>query len=130
MNDHTLRRLAIVDDDGSVRRALKRLLTASGFDVVTHDSGSDFLESPMLHEVGCVLLDVHMPGMSGIEVLAAVRDAATKVPVVLMSGRYEPDFAERALEAGASAVLRKPFAEDDLLAAISLATGMQPAFRF
>lgn len=130
MNDDNSRRLAIVDDDGSVRRALKRLLTASGFEIVTHDSGPEFLESRMLHEVECILLDVHMPRMSGIDVLAAVRDAATKVPVVLMSGRYESDFAERALEAGASAVLRKPFSEEDLLTGIALATGVQPAVGF
>jgi FixJ family two-component response regulator len=113
--------IAIVDDDPSVRRALARLLRSHGFDTSTHASGADFLASPALHDVECLLLDVHMPGMSGTEVLEAVREAASKLPVVLMTGRYEVDFAQRALDAGASAFLRKPFEEQELLDAIARA---------
>jgi len=115
--------VAIVDDDRSVRRALRRLLLAVGVESVVHDSGTEFLASPMLHDVECLLLDVHMPGMSGMDVLAEVQVAATKLPVILMTGRYEVDFAERALSAGASAFLRKPFEENDLFAALAEATG-------
>ena len=114
--------IAIVDDDASVRKALARLLRAHGFDTVTHDSGREFLDSSTLHDVECLLLDVHMPRMSGIEVLEEVRVAATKLPVVLMTGRYEVDFAQRSLDAGASAFLRKPFDEAGLLEAINTAT--------
>jgi FixJ family two-component response regulator len=114
--------IAIVDDDASVRKALARLLGTHGFATVTHGSGAEFLQSPGLHEVECLLLDVHMPGMPGVEVIEAVREAATKLPVVLMTGRYEVDFAQRSLDAGASAFLRKPFEEDALLAAIDVAT--------
>ena len=116
-------RIAIVDDDGSVRRALTRLLRAHGFATVTHDSGREFLRSSLLHQVDCLLLDVHMPGMSGMQVLEEVRVAATKLPVVLMTGRYEPDLAQRSLDAGASAFLRKPFDEAELVQAIRVATG-------
>jgi len=115
--------VAIVDDDLSVRRALARLLRSIGVDVVTHASGPEFLASPGLHDVDCLVLDVHMPGMSGIEVLDEVRVAASKLPVVLMTGRYESDFAQRALAAGASAFLRKPFSDEELSAAITEATG-------
>ena len=114
--------IAIVDDDDSVRRALARLLESHGFETTVHASGADFLASPELHDVECLLLDVHMPGLSGLEVLEAVRDAATKLPVILMTGRYEVDFAQRSLDAGASAHLRKPCEEDALLEAIAVAT--------
>ena len=115
--------VAIVDDDSGVRKALQRLLRVHGLDVVVHDSGMKFLESSELHEVECLILDMHMPGMSGVEVLEEVRVVATKLPVVLMTGRYEVDFAQRSLDAGASAFLRKPFGEDELLRAIEIATG-------
>jgi FixJ family two-component response regulator len=113
--------VAVVDDDASVRKALDRLLRAHGYATVVHGSGPDFLASPDLHRVECLILDVHMPGMSGMEVLEAVREAATKLPVILMTGRYEVDFAQRSLDAGASAFLRKPFEEEALLAALEVA---------
>jgi FixJ family two-component response regulator len=115
--------VAVVDDDLSVRKALHRLLLSVGVRSVVHESGREFLESHALHDVDCLLLDVHMPGMSGLEVLAEVRVAATKLPVILMTGRYEIDFAKRALEAGAAAFLTKPFEETDLFAALLQATG-------
>ena len=115
--------VAVIDDDASVRRALVRLLTALGVASEEHASGAGFLASRDLHDTDCVLLDVHMPGMSGMEVLEQIREAATKVPVVLMTGRYDPAFAERSLAAGASGFLRKPFDEGDLIAAVERATG-------
>ena len=115
--------VAIVDDDPSVRRALARLLRSVGVEAVAHGSGPDFLGSRALHDVDCLVLDVHMPGMSGIEVLDEVQVAASKLPVVLMPGRYEADFAQRALAAGASAFLRKPFSDEELFDAITEATG-------
>ncbi len=116
-------RVAIVDDDPSVRRALERLLRVMGIGAVAHHSGSAFLSSTGLHEVECLLLDVHMPGLSGMDVLDEIAVAVTKLPVVLMTGRYEVDFADRALSAGASGFLRKPFSEDELIEALEAATG-------
>jgi FixJ family two-component response regulator len=115
--------VAVVDDDPSVRRALTRLLRSVGVPAAAHASGLDFLESRALHDVDCLVLDVHMPGMTGLEVLEEVRVAASKLPVVLMTGRYEAEFEERALAAGASALLRKPFSDAVFFAAITDATG-------
>jgi two-component system response regulator FixJ len=113
--------IAIVDDDASVRTALRRLLLVHGISSVTHPSGPAFLDSKTLHDVECLILDIHMPGMSGLDVLEEVRVAATKLPVILMTGRYDADFARRSLDAGASAFLGKPFEEDELLRAIEVA---------
>jgi FixJ family two-component response regulator len=115
--------VAVIDDDASVRRALVRLLASMDVRAEAHASGPAFLASRALHDTDCLLLDVHMPRMSGMEVLEQVREAATKVPVVLMTGRYDPAFAERSLAAGAAAFLRKPFDEGDLISAIERATG-------
>lgn len=115
--------IAIVDDDVSVRRALDRLLRSVGLRTLVRDSGREFLESAQLHDVSCLVLDVHMPGMSGPEVLDEVRVAASKLPVVLMTGRYEVDFAQRAIGVGATAFLRKPFTDEELFQALERATG-------
>jgi len=106
-----------------VRRALERLLTSVGVRCDTHESGLEFLQSPALHDFDCLILDLHLPGMSGTEVLAEVRVAASKLPVILMTGRYEVDFAEKALSAGACGFLRKPFGEHELFDALKVATG-------
>lgn len=115
--------VAVVDDDPSVRRALRRLLKAVGITADVHASGPEFLASPALHDADCLLLDVHMPEMTGREVLEEIRVASSKIPVVLMTGRYDVDFADRALAAGASAFLRKPFSDRELFDAIGEATG-------
>ena len=116
--------VGIVDDDASVRTALARLLGSIGVEAVTHASGVEYLASRELHEVDCLLLDVHLPGLSGLEVLREVQDAATKVPVVLMTARYDADFAKRAISAGAAAFLRKPFSDTELFSALEDATGL------
>lgn len=115
--------VAVVDDDPSVRRALTRLLRSVGVLASSHASGLDFLESRAIHDVDCLVLDVHMPGLSGLEVLDAVRVASSKLPVVLMTGRSEADFEVRALEAGASALLTKPFSDATFFEALREATG-------
>lgn len=118
--------VAVVDDDPSVRRALERLLKTLDIRCVTHHSGVEFLSSSALHDVDCLLLDVHMPELTGIEQLDAIRVAVSKLPIVLMTGRYDVDFAERASRAGVSGFLRKPFTESELLEAIGVATGELP----
>jgi len=115
--------IAIVDDDLSVRQALERLLGSVGIRTVGHGSGLDFLESPALHDADCLLLDLHLPGMSGSEVLGEVQVTSSKLPVVLMTGRYDRDFAQKALAAGASGFLSKPFSGESLFEALSTATG-------
>ena len=114
----------LVDDDASVRRSLSRLLRIAGYDVETFDSAEAFLASgrPL---PACFVLDIHLPGIDGLELQRRLAASAAQVPVVAISGHGEENTRQRALDAGASAYLDKPFSEAALLDAIgqALASG-------
>src|SRR5258706_16393771 len=101
-------RVAIVDDDLSVRRALARLLIASSFDARAFESGQAFLDSLPDGPPDFVVLDLHMPGMNGLDVLAAMADAGVAVPVIMISGHAPPEAQGRWLSAGAPVFPGKP----------------------
>jgi FixJ family two-component response regulator len=112
------RLLAVVDDDDDVRVALRRLVSSAGFAVETYASGAAFLRSVDDHEPDCVVLDLHMPGMSGFEVQGALAQDHADVPVVIVTGHDTPEARTRALRLGAKAYLCKPVNDDVLLSAI------------
>jgi FixJ family two-component response regulator len=113
--------IAVVDDEEAVCRALERLLRSVGFDVETFASGAAFLESRGRWRADCVVLDMHMPGVSGADVQARLAAAAQEVPVVVITGRDSDDVRERAMAAGAAAYLRKPIDDQTLLSALAAA---------
>ena len=115
--------VAIVDDEEPVRKALKRLLRASGLDAESYASGKDFLEARALREPDCVLLDLHMPRMSGLQVLRALQAAHRALPIIVITAHDAPETREQCLAAGASAYLRKPLEEHELLDTITAALG-------
>lgn len=116
--------IAVVDDEESVCRALERLLRSVGFDVETFASGAAFLASRGRWRADCIVLDVHLPGLSGCEIQAHLAEAAQDVPVVMITGRDSDEARERAMAAGAAAYLRKPVDDRTLLA--TLAAAMAP----
>lgn len=113
--------MAVVDDDASVLKALARLLRASGYEVATFASGTEFLESLKMHVPDCLVLDVHMPSIGGLDVQTAMLDRGVRVPIIFITAYDDKGLRERALEQGASAFLRKPLTEQSLLAAIEKA---------
>jgi FixJ family two-component response regulator len=116
--------IAIVDDEEPIRKALARLLRSFGMDAESFASGNDFLESLTHHKPDCVLLDLHMPGMSGFEVQA--RLANSGVPVIVITGHDSDETRAHALAARPAAYLRKPVNDQVLLDAIELALGLHP----
>ena len=121
------RLLAVVDDDADVRMALKRLVSSAGFRVETFASGDEFLRSVDDHEPDCVVLDLHMPEMSGFDVQAALATGHARVPVVVITGHDTPQSRHRALQLGAKAYLCKPVDDNTLLPAIVAALGDRPS---
>jgi len=115
--------LAVVDDDVDVRVALTRLVSSAGFAVETFASGGAFLRSIEDHEPDCVVLDLHMPEMSGFDVQTALAQRHAAVPVVVITGHDTPESRTRAVQLGAKRYLCKPVNDDALLAAIDTAIG-------
>jgi FixJ family two-component response regulator len=110
--------IAVVDDDASVRRAIQRLIRALHLRVETYASGGEFLDSRPHHKPDCVILDLHMPGVDGFDVLLRLKDSHPREPVIFITGHDSPEAMERAQEAGAEELLRKPVNDAVLLAAI------------
>jgi FixJ family two-component response regulator len=113
--------VCVVDDDASLLRALRRLLRAGGFHVEAFASAEAFLEWGHRERADCLVLDVRLDGMSGVELQERLVAAGSKVPVVFMTGHDDPRARERARRAGAVGYLRKPFDDESLIGAVNRA---------
>ena len=111
--------ISIVDDDDSVRVALKSLIDSVGFRAEVFGSGEEFLSSPYVSQTNCLIADVRMPGMSGLDLQDRLNAANLSIPVVFISAHDDGEARARGLRAGAVDFLKKPFSEDALLGAIS-----------
>ena len=118
--------IAIVDDEESIRRALTRLLRASGMDCRTFSCGIDFLKSVRDCHFDCVVLDVHMSRVSGFDVQASLARMGAGIPVIVITGRDSDETRQRVMAAGAVAYLRKPIEEQVLLSAVANAVAGEP----
>jgi FixJ family two-component response regulator len=112
--------ISIVDDDEGIRQALKSLIDSVGFRAEVFDSGEKFLNSPYLSQTDCLIADVRMPGMSGLELQDRLSAAGCSIPIVFISAHDDKEARARGLRAGAIDFLQKPFSEDSLLGAISV----------
>jgi FixJ family two-component response regulator len=111
----------VVDDDESVRRAMKRLLMSHGYQVLTFESAEELLLSNFIRRKIYLLLDIRLPGISGLELYARLVSSGAKCPVIFMTAHDDSEWLQKAEEAGAVGFLRKPFGEQALLGALALA---------
>ena len=107
--------IAVVDDDAAVRDSLRFLLESAGHAVETYASAGQYLSDSAASRASCLVVDQHMPQVSGLEMLAALRGRGQTTPALLITGSLTPDMLDRAAELGVWRVLEKPLAEDDLL---------------
>ncbi len=111
----------IVDDDASVRASLGNLLKSLGYATIAFASGEEFLASPFVNNAMCLLLDLKMKGMQGLEVQERLNAQGSTVPIVFMSAHCDDEIMRHALRNGAIEFLRKPFSERVLLDSINIA---------
>lgn len=114
-------KIFIVDDDESVRKALSRFFRVEGYEVETFDSAESFLAHPIDDQPGCVILDVHMPGKSGIELQASLTKTPIDLPIVFMTGVGDIPTSVQAMKAGAVDFLPKPVDSAQLLKTVQQA---------
>ena len=111
----------VVDDDEALRRAMTRLLRSSGFETAAYGTAQAVLNVAPSLSSGCILLDLRMPGMDGLELLARMGEFGIDLPVIVLTGHGDVPTAVKAMKAGAVDFIEKPFDEDQLLGAIQAA---------
>ena len=119
----------VVDDDASMREALKNLLRSVGLAVETFGSAQEFLSSDRSKAPGCLVLDVRLPGLSGLDLQRQLADANLQIPIVFITGHGDIQMSVRAMKAGAVEFLTKPFRDQDLLDAVQQAVDRDRAVR-
>ena len=119
----------VLDDDASVRESLVVLLESAGFSVRAYGSAVAFLQAPSERGAGCVLTDVQMPELNGLELQRRMVERGIRLPVIVMTGHAEVPIAVEAMEAGATDFLEKPFDDEQLLAAVNRAIALSQRAR-
>jgi FixJ family two-component response regulator len=123
MGERTGRTVCVVDDDQSLRRSLRNLLTSVGFRVDTFASAEEFLGSSQQENTGCLVLDVRMGGMNGFDLLRHLAATGSRIPVIILTAHADDEARRRSREAGAVAFFGKPFRADALLNAVERMLG-------
>jgi two-component system response regulator FixJ len=111
----------LIDDDEDVRRAMSFLLGTAGLAVTVHESALQFLERLADLQPGCVITDIRMPGMDGLELQRRLKEMSVSMPVIVMTGHADVPLAVQAMKAGAVDFIEKPFGDDVLIGAIRVA---------
>ena len=119
--------ITIVDDDESVRAAMSGMVDSFGFSVGTYESADTFLKSGTVTDTDCLILDVQMPGKTGLELHGELRSSGHQIPTIFMTAFPDKRVRERAMNAGAVCFLAKPFDPADLIGCIKSALGREPA---
>ena len=113
--------ITIVDDDAAVREATKGLVRALGYQVSTFASAEEFLDSDRVHDTSCLITDLHMPGLSGIELQHRLIADGHHMPIIFITAYPEDDVRARAMKAGAVCFMAKPYSDDHLIGCLDRA---------
>jgi len=116
--------VSVVDDDESVRESLPDLIREFGFGTHVFSSAEEFLASESVVRTRCLILDIAMPGMSGLDLQRALKDRRMNIPIIFITGQKDEVLRRRALEQGAAGFLLKPFSDTALLEALNTALRM------
>jgi FixJ family two-component response regulator len=111
----TKNQISVVDDDESVRRTTTLLIESFGFRAAAFESAETFLNSGHLHDTSCLIIDVQMPGMDGLQLQSHLAAAGCGIPIIFITAYESKDSRQRAMQAGATAFLGKPFSDEQLL---------------
>ena len=117
--------VAVVEDDASYRVALQRLLKSAGFSVQLFESAEDFLNSGQQHETGCLIADIRMPGMSGLDLQARLNADRCPIPTIFITAHGDEKMRLQAMRGGAVKFLAKPFDAAILLQGVRVALGVE-----
>ena len=110
--------ISVVDDDPSMSRMLARIITAAGFDVESFGSAEAFLQCGRIDDSACLILDVDLPGMNGLELQQKLNDAGHTLPIIFISADATEEMQQKMLASGALGFFKKPFSIDSLLAKV------------
>lgn len=113
--------VAVVDDEFPIRKALTRLLRSAHYNVETYASGPEFVKSLAGHQPACLVLDIRMQGMTGLDVQSWLREQGIALPIVFITALDDRQDLALAMQGGATALLRKPFGDEEFLAAVEAA---------
>ena len=113
--------ISVVDDDGAIRRTTSFLIESFGFRAASFESAEDFLKSDVLSDTSCLIIDMQMPGMNGLQLQSELVAASCHIPIIFITAFDDAAARERAMKAGAVAFLSKPFNDEELLQTIRLA---------
>ncbi|MCI0442145.1 response regulator [bacterium] len=117
-----MRRVAVVDDEESVRKALSRLLRSAGFEVEAFASGTEYLNSLQVEKPDCLVIDLHMPVLNGLDVLNKMSEQDIKIPTIVITGFDGVGMTQRVISAGALTCLHKPVDDELLISALMSCT--------
>lgn len=118
--------VCIVDDDEAVRDSMRVLIESYGYPVRDYASATAFLDDRHVSEPGCLLLDLHMPGMDGLELVELLRRRKILTPAIIVTGQKDPLQLQRVKEAGVMALLNKPVADEELIGWVEQALDGRP----
>jgi len=113
--------ISIIDDDVAVCKATQSLLRSAGYRVATFSSAEEFLKSERLHDTACLITDLHMPGVSGLELQQQLIARGFRMPIIVITAHPTEDARERAITAGAIGFISKPYSDDRLIGCLEKA---------